>query len=231
MARLARVIVPGIPHHVTERGNRRQLTFFCDDDYLEDVTLMAEWCARDHVEVWAWCLMPNHSHLLAVPESEEALRHAIGEAHRRYTTRVNQRERWQGHLWQGRFFSFPMDARHTLAAARYIELNPVRAGLVARAADYRWSSARAHLSGRDDALVRVAPLLERVPDWRRFLREPTEDELKAFRLHSTTGRPLGDDAFVDALEQKLGRVLRPQKRGRKAANNDVEGAPLVRLAR
>ena len=229
MARLARVIVPGIPHHLTQRGNRRQITFFCVDDYLEYIAQVAEWCARDHVEVWAWCLMPNHSHMILVPESEEALRHAIGEAHRRYTKHVNRREGWRGHLWQGRFFSFPMDEQHTLRAAQYIELNPVRAKLVARAEDWPWSSARAHLSGRDDALVKVAPLLSRVGDWARFLREPTEDELKVFRLHSSTGRPLGDDAFVDALEKALGRVLRPQKPGRKAANDDVE--PLIKLAR
>lgn len=231
MSRLARVIVPGIPHHLTQRGNRRLPTFFCEADYLDYIAQMSEWCARDHVEVWAWCLMPNHSHLITVPESEEALRHAIAEAHRRYTQKINRREGWKGHLWQGRFFSFPMDERHTLAAARYIELNPVAAGLVARAEDWPWSSARAHLAGRDDALVRVAPLLARVPDWSRFLRQPTEEELETFRRHSSTGRPLGDDVFVSALERRLGRVLRPQKRGPKpaAANDDVE--PLIKLAR
>ena len=88
MARLARVVVPGMPHHVTQRGNRRQETFFCDDDYQAYLDLMAEWCGEQKVAVWAYCLMPNHVHLIVVPKSEDGLRRAIGEAHRRYTRRV-----------------------------------------------------------------------------------------------------------------------------------------------
>src|SRR3990172_7401077 len=130
MARLARVVVPGYPHHVTQRGNRRQATFFDDDDYQAYRDLMAEWCRRCGVRVWAYCLMPNHVHLIAVPGSPEALRQAVGEAHRRYTRLVNFREGWRGHLWQGRFASFVMDEGHLLAAARYVERSPVRAGLV-----------------------------------------------------------------------------------------------------
>ncbi len=102
MARIARVVVPGVPHHVTQRGNRRQKTFFSDEDYEVYIELMAEWCAARGVEVWAYCLMPNHVHLVAVPESEDGLRRAIGEAHRRYSRRVNFREGWRGHLWGGR---------------------------------------------------------------------------------------------------------------------------------
>jgi putative transposase len=102
MARLARVVVPGYPHHITQRGNRREPTFFCDGDYATYIDLMAHWCAEWKVEVWAYCLMPNHVHLIVVPESEEGLYRAIGEAHRRYTRHVNFREGWRGHLWQGR---------------------------------------------------------------------------------------------------------------------------------
>ena len=130
MARIARVVAPGVPHHVTQRVNRRQQTFFCDDDSRAYLELMAQWCSRCAVEMWAYCLMPNHVHLVAVPESEDGLRRGIGEAHRRYTRRINFRERWRGHLWQGRFASYAMEERYLLAAARYIEMNPVRAGLV-----------------------------------------------------------------------------------------------------
>ena len=214
MARIARAVLPLVPHHITQRGNRRQQTFFCEDDYRLYLSLMSEWTERDGVEIWAYCLMPNHSHLIAVPGSEEALRHAIGEAHRRYTAAVNKRQGWTGHLWQGRFSSFAMDARYTLAAARYIELNPVRAGLVADPVWYPWSSARAHITGRDDGLAKAAPLLDRVPDWRRLLGGGGEDD-EALRRHETTGRPLGSDAFVESLEATLGRRLRPEKRGRK----------------
>jgi putative transposase len=145
MARIARVVAPGLPHHITQRGNRRQQTFFQDEDYQSYIQLMAKWCARFQVEVWAYCLMPNHMHMIAAPQSEEGSRHAIGEAHRRYTRQINFREGWRGHLWQGRFSSFPMDESYLLAAARYIEINPVRAKLVNRPEAYKWSSAIAHL--------------------------------------------------------------------------------------
>src|SRR5205823_3127907 len=162
-----------------------------------------------------WCLMPNHSHLILVPPSVEALRRAISEAHRRYTSEVNEREGWRGHLWQGRFASFVMDEPHTWAAARYIELNPVRAGLVARPEDYPWSSARAHLLGCDDGLVRVAPMLERVGNWAALLgTSPTDDVVGQLRQHQTTGRPLGGDVFVERVAQGPGRLLKPQQTGR-----------------
>ncbi len=134
MARLARVVVPGMPHHVTQRGNRRQPTFFRHDDYEAYLELMADRCREEGVAIWAYCLMPNHVHLIAVPETEEALARAVGEAHRRYTRRINFRENWRGYLWQGRFASFVMDEPCLLAAARYVELNPLRASLVADAA-------------------------------------------------------------------------------------------------
>ena len=143
MARIARVVGPGIPHHITQRGNRRQETFFGAEDYQAYIELMREWCGYWKVEVWAYCLMPNHVHLIAVPPSEEGLRRAIGEAHRRYTRRVNFREGWRGHLWQGRFASFPLDERYLLAAARYIEQNPVAAGLVPNPESWTFSSCGA----------------------------------------------------------------------------------------
>ena len=219
MARLARVVIPGMPHHVTQRGNRRQPTFVCEDDFGAYVELMGQWCKERGVEVWAYCLMPNHVHLIAVPQSEDSLRRAIGEAHRRYRRGVNFREGWRGHLWQGRFASFVMDEPYLLAAARYVELNPVRAKLVVAPSEYRWSSARAHLKGKDDGLVRVAPLLDLAGGWRRLLTSAvSEEELKEFREHERTGRVLGDEEFQERLEKQLGRVLRRQKPGPKKAS-------------
>jgi putative transposase len=220
MARIARVIAPGTPHHVTQRGNRRQQTFFCDDDYHAYLDLMAQWCGKYHVEIWAWCLMPNHVHLIAVPETEEGLARAIGAAHRRYTRMINFRERWRGHLWQERFASFPMDESYLLAAARYVEMNPVVAGIIANPADYQWSSARAHLASQDDRLAKVEPLLSLVGNWKDFLSLPTKDETNMFRKHERTGRPLGQSAFVDGLEEQLGRTLCPQKPGPKSRTNN-----------
>jgi len=216
MARMARVVAPGVPHHVTQRGNRRLETFFSKADYEAYRALLAEHCAAAGVACWAYCLMPNHVHLILVPSDQDGLRRALGEAHRRYTRRINLREGWRGHLWQERFHSFAMDETWLLAAARYVELNPVRAGLAKRARTWRWSSARAHLEGRDDPLVQVAPLLELVPDWRRTLAEdPAEEQLEALRRHARTGRPLGGERFLEALERHFGRRLSPQKRGPK----------------
>ncbi len=177
---------------------------------------MAGWCRERGVKIWAYCLMPSHVHLIVVPKTEDGLRRAIGEAHRRYTRRINFREGWRGYLWQGRFASFVMDEPHLLAAARYVELNPVRAKLVDRARQWRWSSAKAHLSGRDDRLVKVAPLLKLAGDWKACLRTPpSEEELQDLRSHGRTGRPLGSPKFVARLEERVGRVLTPQKPGPK----------------
>ena len=214
MARLARVVVPGVAHHVTQRGNRRLETFFSDDDYEAYRALLAEFSAAAGVAVWAYCLMPNHVHLILVPGDQDGLRRALGEAHRRYTRRVNFREGWRGHLWQERFHSFAMDETWLLAAARYVELNPVRARLVKRARDWPWSSARAHLAGSDDELAQAAPLLALAPDWRGYLAEGLEEpELEALRRHARTGRPLGAPSFLKRLERRLGRVLIPRKPG------------------
>jgi len=216
MARIARVIAPGFPHHITQRGNRRMPTFFRNEDYEAYLSLLAEWCRTCRVEVWAYCLMPNHVHLIAVPETPEGLRQAIGEAHRRYTRMINSRSGWSGHLWQGRFASFVMDESYLLAATRYVELNPVRAGLTADPFAWHWSSAAAHLAGQDDSLVKVAALLEMVGDWRQFLLEsPANDMMNDLRKHERTGRPLGRESFLQRLENTLSRVLRKQKPGPK----------------
>ncbi|MHC4518259.1 MAG: transposase [Planctomycetota bacterium] len=215
MARLARVVVSGVPHHVTQRGNRRQATFFCEADYDAYIELMAEWCEACGVAVWAYCLMPNHVHLIVVPASEEGLRRGIGEAHRRYSRRINFREGWRGHLWQGRFASYPLDERHLMMAVRYVELNPVRAKLCRAAWRWPWSSAAAHVAGRDDRLVRVAPLLRRVDDWRAYLTaRASEEDAALLRRHERTGRPLGNPRFVARLERRLGRTLRKKPPGR-----------------
>jgi putative transposase len=216
MARLARVVAPGLAHYITQRGNRGQPTFFCDEDYQHYLDTMGQWCDAHQVEIWAYCLMPDHVHLIAVPQSADGLGRAIGEAHRRYTRMVNAREEWRGHLWQGRFASFVLDEPYLLTAARYVELNPVRAGMVKTASRYRWSSASAHVRGRDDMLVRVAPLLEMNPNWRTSLaRVIRKEDATLLRAHERTGRPLGEEAFLETLEQDLGRTLRRQKPGPK----------------
>ena len=161
---MARIVVPDYPHHVTQRGNRRQKTFFSDDDYRTYLELLTEAKSESQVDIWAYCLMPNHVHIVAVPEHTDSLAKFFRNAHRQYSRMINFREGWRGHLWQERFHSFVMDECHLMAAVRYVELNPVRASMCLEPQDWQWSSVRAHLLGRDDSVVRVEPMLQRVTD-------------------------------------------------------------------
>ena len=211
MPRIPRIVVPGVPHHVTQRGNRRQPTFFGSWDYQLYKCLLADACPRAGVEIWAYCLLPNHVHLILVPETESALARFMARTHRSYTTRINRREDWRGCLWQGRFASFPMDESHLLAATRYVLLNPLRAGLVREIADWPHSSLPVHLGGVTDGLANPAPLSNRVADWNALLAlgTPPQDSVR-IRRHSSTGAPLGDYAFVGELERRIGRRIRAQ---------------------
>jgi putative transposase len=217
MARIARIVVPGLPHHVTQRGNRRERIFFEDEDYALYRDLLASACRKADVAVWAYCLMPNHVHLILVPADATGLARALSEAHRRYVGYINARARQTGHLFQGRFGSVAMDEEHLLLAARYVSRNPVRARLVKRPQDWAWSSVRAHLKGADDGLVTVRPLLDRVGRFAELLETPSEAELAQPRAAETVGRPIGSAAFLkrEQLSCRLGRSVEPGRRGRK----------------
>lgn len=216
MARLARVVVPGTPHHVTQRGNGGARTFFTDDDYAAYRDLLAEASRAAGTQVWAWVLMPNHVHLILVPADEDGLRRALAPVHRRYAGRIHARERRTGHFWQGRFGAVAMDEAHLAAAIRYVALNPVRARLVRRAEDWRWSSVHAHLAGHGDGLTSVAPVLERFPRFADLLDAgPDEAAFERLRRGVTIGRPVGSEAFMAEAERATGRPLRPGKRGPK----------------
>ena len=217
MARLPRFVLPGTPHHVTQRGNRRERTFFEDGDYALYLDLLANAAERAGVEIWSYCLMPNHVHIVAVPSDADGLRRCFRFVHRHYTGYINARMRVTGHLWQGRFSSVAMDEAHFVTALRYVALNPVRARLVERAEDWRWSSTRAHLAGEDDHVVKVAPALERVGDFAAFLGEPFDEALSyaALRKAESVGRPVGGSEWLADMEERTGLTLRPQKRGPK----------------
>jgi len=215
MARLARVTIPHLPHHITQRGNRRQRVFFDDRDRQLYLRILLGQSRTSGVTFWAYCLMDNHVHFIAVPQAGDSLTKAFGETHRRYTSVINKREGWTGYLWQGRFASFPLDEAHLFAAIRYVERNPVDAGLVARAEDFPWSSARAHVHGMPDPLVSRHFVMERVPDWAAFLRSPQDAFAKQFARHEGTGRPFGERAFVERLEELTGRRLQKRPPGKK----------------
>jgi len=207
-------VAPGYPHHVTQRGNRRLQTFFSDADYTTYLGLLSESLSRTQAAIWAYCLMPNHVHFVVVPGAQTDLSKLFGNTHHRYARLVNAANGWRGHLWQERFHSFVMDEQHLLAAVRYIELNPVRAGLCKHAAEWRWSSVHAHLQARNDDIVTVTPMLDRLSDWQCYLAEDDSPALeKSLREHSNTGRPAGNAKFIKALEELTQRRLRPRKPG------------------
>jgi len=217
MARLSRLVIPGLPHHVTQRGNGRGPVFFSDADYKAYRDWLGEACRTAGVAVWSWVLMPNHVHLILVPKDKDGLRRALAPLHRRYAGRVHARTKRTGHFWQGRFGCVVMDEAHLSAALRYVALNPVRARLVKRATDWRWSSVHAHL-GRvaDDGVTERAPVLERFPDFAGLIAAGEDEAMSARLRHAETiGRPAGDEPFLARLERRTGRVLKPGKRGPK----------------
>lgn len=211
------MVLSGVPHHVMQRGNRREGTFFEDGDYALYLDLLADASGRYGVEIWSYCLKPNHVHIIAVPRDTDGLSQTFRHVHRHYTGYVNARKRVTGHLWQGRFSSVAMDEQHLHAALRYVALNPVRARLVTRAEDWRWSSVQAHYAGRDDCVVSVAPALERVGDFKAFLGEDFDEAFTyaALRKAETIGRPVGSAAWLEDMARKTGLPLLPRKRGPK----------------
>ena len=224
MPRLARAVAPGLPRHVVQRGNRRQDVFFCDEDREAYLSFLRDACERFGVEVRGWCLMTNHVHVIAVPEGDASLGRAFSDAHVSYTRMVNFREGWRGHLWQGRFGSSPLDERRAVAALRYVERNPVRAGLRRVPWRYEWSSAAFHAGEADaDPLVasRDGWFAELAAGWREFLTQPDEEGFVArIRREAAAGRPVGAASFVAGLERRLkrnltrGRPGRPRKKRR-----------------
>lgn len=213
---MARVVIPNIPHHIIQRGNRSQQTFFNNTDKIFYLNLLRKNAEASGIQIWAYCLMDNHVHLIAVPGKKDSLAKGIGDTHKYYTHMVNLRENWRGYLWQGRFSSFPLDEKYLYAAIRYVERNPVRAGIVKRAEDYEFSSAKAHVYKKRDILLSDSFIIEKIGDWRSFLAEnDNEDNIKLFRKHSRVGRPLGHRQFIEKLEHLTGRMLTPMKPGRK----------------
>ncbi len=215
MARMARLDVPGFPHHVTQRGNRRHRVFFSDRDFKFYLTLVAEARRQAGIEVWAYCLMPNHVHFIVVPHNENSLVNFFREAHRRYSLAINRRFEWRGHLWQERFHSSVLDEKHLLAAVRYVELNPVRAKLCTYAEEWAWSSVHAHLCGTDDDVVSVSPMLLMVPEWMSYLGGRDEEREARIRSCTKTGRPSGNEALMARIEELTGRDPRAARRGPK----------------
>ncbi len=225
MPRIARIVVPGVAHHVTQRGTDRQIVFYTRRDRQVYLGLLKEHSMRAGLTVLAYCLMPNHVHLVVVPNEEDTLAVALRRTHGRYAQYLNARRRRSGHLWQNRFFSCPLDHAHLWAALRYVERNPVRAGMVDRAEEYAWSSAHCHLTGHDRlrfldmAFWADAGGAER---WEALLAT-SEEQWEMRRLESATyaGKPLGTKEFCDHVESLIDSRNAAGSANRKAIGEGV----------
>lgn len=215
MARVARIVVPDVPFHLTQRGNFGSAVFRTDSDRKSYLRIFRYYSRKHRLDIWAYCLMENHVHFVAVPRQKESMARTIHGTHTKYSRHFLEGLGLQGHLWQGRYFSCPLGDAHLWNAVRYVEQNPVRAGLVSVAEEYPWSSARAHCGlKKDDLLSEGLPLVDIIEDWRQWLSTGLEsDQLDDLRSHTRTGRPLGNDEFVGEIEGAVGRMVRPRKRG------------------
>lgn len=218
MPRHARVVCPGLPHHITQRGNHRKRVFFASGDPESYLRLLREQAKRYAIQVAAYCLMPNHVHLVAVPSAKDSLHRALKALHGQYAQRVNRMRNVTGHFWQGRFFSSPLDAQYFLNVVRYVELNPVKTGMVAAAEDYAWSSAAAHCGLRRDTIItplRQFSVLADIADWSRWLGEGiAEDVIQTIRRNASQNLPCGSQEFVSRIESAVGHSLQFRQRGR-----------------
>lgn len=217
MPRSSRIVIPGAPHHVVQRGNRRQPIFFSDADRSRYVDWLAEGCQRFGTTCLAWCLMDNHIHLILVPSTVDGLRGPIASASTRLSQRINLMQQTSGHLFQGRYASYAMDEAHLMVALRYVENNPVRAGMVDAAEQWGWSSAAAHVARRPDRLVTGNAFADAIPNWRAMLAkglEAAEEEEQVVEAALLSGRPRAAAAWLAAHASHFGDRLIPGKRGR-----------------
>ena len=222
MARFRRVVAIDIPHHITQRSNARRQVFDCEADRLIYLRLLREHCQLSQLSLLGYCLMSNHVHLVAIPRRIDSMALTLRHTHGRYAAYLNTRQQVTGHVWQGRYYSCPLGEGHVWAALRYIECNPVRAGIVTAPESYAWSSAAAHSHGEDgrNLLELHSWMASWTPqEWRAFIGAPAasdheQEEAAAIRKSTHTGRPLGAADFVRDLERRLGRALAPLPGGR-----------------
>lgn len=211
MPRLARVVIPNIPYHITQRGNRCDDVFFDDEDRDFYLQTLQEYAKKFAVEVWAYCLMTNHIHLILKPSTEKGLQQVLKPLHMRYAQYINKKMGWKGHLWQGRYFSSALDEAYTYSAVRYIEQNPVRAGMVKDPSEYLWSSARAHLGLDPDGLLSPMPggyAPSSAKEWQVYLNQnTTQESIDIIIRNIEKGLPCGNKEFIEKMEQQSKRDL------------------------
>lgn len=235
MARLARIVAVNIPHHVTQRGNARQFILASDDERKVYLDLLRKYALLHELQLLGYCLMSNHVHLVVIPCRSDGLAMALKHAHGRYATYWNATHKSTGHVWQGRFYSCPVDEHHLWVAIRYAELNPVRAGMVENPESWRWSSAAAHChAGEVDGFLEMELWRKRwsAETWREYLNAGEwETEIADIRQCTHTGRPLGAAQFLEIMEQATQRRLAPQKGGRTGHATDHRAQPMLEFGK
>ena len=219
MPRIARLVIPEYPHHITQRGNYRQDVFLDDSDRKQYLSFIADYSRKFNLEILAYCLMNNHVHFIVIPKKEDSLARTFSVTHTRYSQYFNKKMKVFGHLWQGRFYSCVLDERHLISAARYVERNPVRAKIVEKPMEYAWSSAKNHIEHLQEHIIDTRILFKYIEieqkRWEYFIDKRDEaNEVVVIRRHTKTGRPLGGSIFIQKLEKMLGRRLHALPVGR-----------------
>jgi len=217
MPRQARIVIPELPHHITQRGNYQQVVFDSEVDYKQYCEWINEYTNEYNLDILAYCLMPNHVHFIAIPHAEDALAKTFNTAHMRYSHYLNKRRGVKGHLWQGRFYSCILDDAHLYRAIRYVEKNPMRAKMVKQPWDYDYSSAKDHLRQREgEPLIKLN--LEYQPiqfhEWKEYLQEGDPGICNEMRLKTSRGLVIGTQNFINTLEKRLNRSLKCYNQGR-----------------
>jgi len=220
MPRIARIIGVGYPHHIVQRGNNREKVFLDRGDYERYLSFLSKYSEEKEVAVLAYCLMPNHTHLLVRPSEVEALPKMMQGITLSYSKYFNGENGRTGRLWECRYHCMVVDGESYLwTVSKYIEHNPVRAGIVKRPEDYPYSSAKAHILGRKDPLLKEPPFdKSELNEYRRFIRSEEDKKItQEIRKQTRLGKPLGDGGFLNVLSERLGRSLsfRPKGRPRK----------------
>lgn len=214
MPRQARIVIPGVAHHVIQRGNYQQAVFEEEQDHRTYSYWFKQYAAKYQVEVLAYCLMTNHVHFILIPKTEDGLARLFNTAHMRYAQYINMKRKTQGHLWQGRFYSCLMDDAHVYRGIRYVERNPVRAKMVRQAWNYVWSSAKTHV-GKETGIIPLAKSLSMSgAEWEEYVSDPDDEMVKWLRQMTQRGLAIGEERFLNKMEARLGCSLRPRKAGR-----------------
>lgn len=217
MARQARIVIPHTPHHIAQRGKDGQFVFFEKSDFQSYLDILKEQCARFEVTITNYCLMPNQIHLLLTPGEEKiSMAKAIGETNRQYSAKITKEGKAKGSIFQNRFFSYAADGQTALKAACFMENLPVVSSITTDAENYLWSSARYRIKNITHNFLNPMPSFHAMENWKQYLMRPMPtQEMDAIARHLQTGRPRGNDMFLDQIEEEIGRTVRPKKPGRK----------------